>query len=98
MVDRLILMSITLVADEIKVQPTSPELQSTLVRLYLDWSKDEPHKLDEAYNYVADVEARRPFTHSLTWYQTLIQVAEVCTLQLMAGDFVICLKYYFLIS
>lgn len=66
-------------ADEIQVNPTSAEMQSNLVRLYLDWSNDEPRKLDEAYNYVAEVEARRPFSHSLTWYQTMLEVAEVST-------------------
>ena len=63
--------------DEIKVQPTSPDLQSSLVRLYLDWSKDEPRKLDEAYKYLSEVEARRPFTHSLVWYRAVMDVLEV---------------------
>ncbi|KAF2363400.1 Zinc finger RanBP2-type [Trinorchestia longiramus] len=62
--------------DQIKVNPTSADLQSSLVRLYLDWSSEDPRKLDEAYNYVCEVEARRPFTHSLLWYQTLLEVAD----------------------
>ncbi|XP_047739959.1 E3 SUMO-protein ligase RanBP2 isoform X2 [Hyalella azteca] len=62
--------------DQIKVNPASAELQSNLVRLYLDWSSEDPNKLQEAYNYVRDVEARRPFTHSLLWYQTIIEVAD----------------------
>lgn len=63
--------------DQIKVNPTSAELQSNLVRLYIDWSCEEPRKLDEAYSYVCEVEARKPFPHSLLWYKTCMDVAQV---------------------
>lgn len=53
-----------------------------LARHYIEWGKEVKEKYDEAFNYVRRVELRRPFPHSLEWYQTIVEVLKVTLLLL----------------
>ncbi|RXG57833.1 RANBP2-like and GRIP domain-containing protein 8 [Armadillidium vulgare] len=61
---------------EIKSNPLSLNLHVKLARHYIEWGKEVKEKYDEAFNYVRRVELRRPFPHSLEWYQTIVEVLK----------------------
>ncbi|XP_050685892.1 E3 SUMO-protein ligase RanBP2-like isoform X2 [Eriocheir sinensis] len=62
--------------EEINASPTEVRLQTNLLRLYRDWGAEDSAKLAEAYSYACQVEARKPFSDSLQWYQTLLDVMQ----------------------
>lgn len=62
----------------------SLSLHVKLSKLYLEWAKEDSEKYEEAFNYVIKVEARRPFPHSLEWYQTMVEVLKVRLITLNA--------------
>ncbi|KAK4319922.1 hypothetical protein Pmani_009183 [Petrolisthes manimaculis] len=62
--------------DEIKANPTVVRLQIKLLQLYKDWATEDKAKINEAYKYGCQVEARKAFSDSLEWYQTLVEVIE----------------------
>ncbi|XP_069959256.1 E3 SUMO-protein ligase RanBP2 isoform X4 [Cherax quadricarinatus] len=62
--------------DEIKACPTAVRLQTNLLQLYKDWGAEDKNKLNEAYNYSCQVEARKAFSDSLEWYQTLFDIMQ----------------------
>lgn len=67
----------TSLTDEIKANPTVVRLQIKLLQLYKDWGAEDKTKINEAYKYGCQVEARKAFSDSLEWYQTLVDVIEV---------------------
>ncbi|KAK8396428.1 hypothetical protein O3P69_005465 [Scylla paramamosain] len=62
--------------EEIKASPMDVRLQTNLLRLYREWGADDSSMLCEAYQYGCQVEARKAFSDSLQWYQTLLDVMQ----------------------
>lgn len=73
----LALIFFSSLTDEIKANPTDVRLQTNLLQLYKDWGAEDKNKLNEAYNYGCQVEARKPFSESLEWYKTLFDIMQV---------------------
>ncbi|KAG7199455.1 hypothetical protein KM043_014081 [Ampulex compressa] len=62
-----------LIASELSARPTDVHLRVKLLKHYA-----AKHKLDDAYNHIANVEAAYGHRNSIVWYQTLSELLAKC--------------------
>ena len=59
------------------MNPLSITYYIKLVKLYLDWAKEDKSKIETAFNYVVKVETRKPFFRSIEWYSLVHSTLDV---------------------